>query len=128
MTAVVGRATGATWRWLRSAAPEWRTLTADAVAGLPGAVGIVLAGMAASVLAGVNALRAWPSPAVTSSPPVDPDAGQHPGVLQRCPGPSDAPEHDDHEHAETQGKAVATVPFHEVSLRWGRALVFIPCG
>jgi len=40
--------------WLRSVAPERRHLKADAAAGLPGAIGSVPDGMAASVLAGVN--------------------------------------------------------------------------
>jgi SulP family sulfate permease len=41
-------------RWVRSVAPERRYLKADAAAGLPGAIGSVPDGMAASVLAGVN--------------------------------------------------------------------------
>jgi len=41
-------------RWLRSVRPRRRDLKADAVAGLPGAIGSVPDGMAASVLAGVN--------------------------------------------------------------------------
>jgi SulP family sulfate permease len=41
-------------QWLRSVAPERRYLKADAAAGLPGAIGSVPDGMAASVLAGVN--------------------------------------------------------------------------
>jgi sulfate permease, SulP family len=41
-------------RWLRSVAPDRRYLKADAAAGLPGAIGSVPDGMAASVLAGVN--------------------------------------------------------------------------
>jgi SulP family sulfate permease len=40
--------------WLRSVAPRRDTLRADALAGLPGAIGSVPDGMAASVLAGVN--------------------------------------------------------------------------
>jgi hypothetical protein len=73
-------------------------------------------------------LTVYASPAVTSSPPVDPDAGQHPGVLQRCPSPSDPPEHDDRQHAESNGKSIAGVPFHERSLRRDVRLVFIPGG
>jgi SulP family sulfate permease len=45
---------GSALRWLRSVAPERRHLKADATAGLPGAIGSVPDGMAASVLAGVN--------------------------------------------------------------------------
>jgi SulP family sulfate permease len=41
-------------RWLASVAPERRHFKADASAGLPGAIGSVPDGMAASVLAGVN--------------------------------------------------------------------------
>src|SRR4051794_30775511 len=41
-------------RWLRSVAPERRYVKTDVVAGLPGAIGSVPDGMAASVLAGVN--------------------------------------------------------------------------
>ena len=41
-------------RWLRSVVPERRYLKPDAAAGLPGAIGGVPDGMAASVLAGVN--------------------------------------------------------------------------
>jgi sulfate permease, SulP family len=41
-------------RWLRSVAPERRYIKADVAAGLPGAIGSVPDGMAASVLAGVN--------------------------------------------------------------------------
>ena len=41
-------------RWLRSVAPERRFLKQDVVAGVPGAIGSVPDGMAASVLAGVN--------------------------------------------------------------------------
>jgi sulfate permease, SulP family len=40
--------------WLRSVRPRRDTLRADALAGLPGAIGSVPDGMAASVLAGVN--------------------------------------------------------------------------
>ena len=43
--------------WLRSLAPKRDTLKADAVAGLPGAIGSVPDGMAASVLAGVNPIH-----------------------------------------------------------------------
>jgi SulP family sulfate permease len=43
--------------WLRSVAPEGRTLRTDAVAGLPGAIGSVPDGMAASVLTGVNPIH-----------------------------------------------------------------------
>ena len=43
--------------WLRSVAPERRTLKADAMAGLPGAIGCVPDGMAGSVLAGVNPIH-----------------------------------------------------------------------
>jgi len=50
MSAILGPAL----RWLRSVAPERRYLKADATAGLPGAIGSVPDGMAASVLAGVN--------------------------------------------------------------------------
>ena len=45
---------GAGRGWLRSVAPERRYLKEDAAAGLPGAIGSVPDGMAASVLAGVN--------------------------------------------------------------------------
>jgi SulP family sulfate permease len=45
---------GPVGRWVRSVAPERRYLKADAAAGLPGAIGSVPDGMAASVLAGVN--------------------------------------------------------------------------
>jgi sulfate permease, SulP family len=41
-------------RWLRSVRPDRRDLKTDAVAGVPGAIGSVPDGMAASVLAGVN--------------------------------------------------------------------------
>jgi SulP family sulfate permease len=41
-------------RWLKSVAPNPGTLKDDAVAGLPGAIGSVPDGMAASVLAGVS--------------------------------------------------------------------------
>jgi sulfate permease, SulP family len=56
--------------WLRSVRPRRDTLKADAMGGLPGAIGSVPDGMAASVLAGVN-----PS---TASPPhfVGPVAGR----------------------------------------------------
>ena len=43
--------------WLRSVAPKRSTLKTDAVAGLPGAIGSVPDGMAASVLAGVNPIH-----------------------------------------------------------------------
>ena len=43
--------------WLRSVAPNRRTLKTDAVAGLPGAIGSVPDGMAASVLTGVNPIH-----------------------------------------------------------------------
>jgi sulfate permease, SulP family len=45
---------GGTRRWLRGLAPERGTVRKDLVAGLPGAIGSVPDGMAASVLAGVN--------------------------------------------------------------------------
>jgi SulP family sulfate permease len=45
---------GKTRRWLRQLAPERGTVRKDLVAGLPGAIGSVPDGMAASVLAGVN--------------------------------------------------------------------------
>lgn len=44
----------AAWRWLRSVSPDRRYLKEDVTAGLPGAIGSVPDGMAASVLAGVN--------------------------------------------------------------------------
>ena len=43
--------------WLRSVAPQRRTLKTDAMAGLPVAIGSVPDGMAASVLAGVNPIH-----------------------------------------------------------------------
>jgi SulP family sulfate permease len=43
--------------WLKSVAPNRRTLKTDAVAGLPGAIGSVPDGMAASVLAGVSPIH-----------------------------------------------------------------------
>ena len=43
--------------WLRSVAPERRTLKSDAMAGLPTAIGCVPDGMAASVLVGVNPIH-----------------------------------------------------------------------
>ena len=43
--------------WLRSVAPDRRTVKTDAVAGLPGAIGGVPDGMAASVLTGVNPIH-----------------------------------------------------------------------
>jgi sulfate permease, SulP family len=43
--------------WLKSVAPQRSTLKTDAVAGLPGAIGSVPDGMAASVLAGVNPIH-----------------------------------------------------------------------
>lgn len=43
--------------WLRSVAPDRATFRADAVAGLPGAIGSVPDGMAASVLVGVNPIH-----------------------------------------------------------------------
>ena len=49
-----GDTRGPVRRWLRSIAPDRRTLKDDALAGLPGAIGSVPDGMAASVLAGVN--------------------------------------------------------------------------
>ena len=48
------RVIGAARRWLRGVAPERGTLVKDLIAGLPGAIGSVPDGMAASVLAGVN--------------------------------------------------------------------------
>jgi SulP family sulfate permease len=51
----VGTATGAAR--LRSVAPERSALPSDALAGLPGAIGSVPDGMAASVLAGVNPIH-----------------------------------------------------------------------
>jgi SulP family sulfate permease len=50
VTGLLGLAGG----WVRSVVPERRYLKADATAGLPGAIGSVPDGMAASVLAGVN--------------------------------------------------------------------------
>jgi sulfate permease, SulP family len=50
---IFGRVTG----WLRSVAPDRATLKTDLVAGLPGAIGSVPDGMAASVLAGVNPIH-----------------------------------------------------------------------
>ena len=44
-------------RWLRSRAPDRGSARADAIAGIPGAVGSVPDGMAASVLAGVNPIH-----------------------------------------------------------------------
>ena len=44
-------------RWLRSRAPDRGSAKADAIAGIPGAVGSVPDGMAASVLAGVNPIH-----------------------------------------------------------------------
>ncbi len=44
-------------RWFRSVKPERRTLIPEAVAGLPGAIGSVPDGMAASLLAGVNPIH-----------------------------------------------------------------------
>ena len=43
--------------WLRSVAPERRTLKSDAMAGLPTAIGCVPDGMAGSVLVGVNPIH-----------------------------------------------------------------------
>jgi SulP family sulfate permease len=43
--------------WLRSVRPPRDTLRADALAGLPGAIGSVPDGMAASVLTGVNPIH-----------------------------------------------------------------------
>ena len=43
--------------WLRSVAPQRATLKTDALAGLPGAIGSVPDGMAASVLTGVNPIH-----------------------------------------------------------------------
>ena len=43
--------------WLRSVAPDRENLKSDVVAGLPGAIGSVPDGMAASVLAGVNPIH-----------------------------------------------------------------------
>ena len=47
-------AAGSLRGWQRSIAPDRRTLKDDALAGLPGAIGSVPDGMAASVPAGVN--------------------------------------------------------------------------
>ena len=44
-------------RWLRSRAPDRGSAKADAIAGIPGAVGSVPDGMAASVLTGVNPIH-----------------------------------------------------------------------
>ncbi len=44
-------------RWLRSRVPDRGSAKADAIAGIPGAVGSVPDGMAASVLAGVNPIH-----------------------------------------------------------------------
>ena len=44
-------------RWLQSVAPQRSALKTDALAGLPGAIGSVPDGMAASVLAGVNPIH-----------------------------------------------------------------------
>ena len=44
-------------RWLRSRAPDRGSAKEDAIAGIPGAVGSVPDGMAASVLAGVNPIH-----------------------------------------------------------------------
>ncbi len=52
-----GNTTRAVRGWLSSLAPERKTLKPDAVAGLPGAIGSVPDGMAASVLAGVNPIH-----------------------------------------------------------------------
>jgi MFS superfamily sulfate permease-like transporter len=43
--------------WLKSVAPTKSNMRTDAVAGLPGAIGSVPDGMAASVLAGVNPIH-----------------------------------------------------------------------
>ena len=53
----VARVVGAPLRWLRSRAPERGSAKADAIAGIPGAIGSVPDGMAASVLAGVNPIH-----------------------------------------------------------------------
>ena len=50
---IIGRVTG----WLRSVAPDRAAVKTDLVAGLPGAIGSVPDGMAASVLAGVNPIH-----------------------------------------------------------------------
>src|SRR5690242_3174306 len=47
-------AAGGARRWLRTARPDGRTLRADLLAGLTGAVGGVPDGMSAAVLVGVN--------------------------------------------------------------------------
>ena len=52
-----GNTTHAVRGWLTSVAPERKPLKPDAVAGLPGAIGSVPDGMAASVLAGVNPIH-----------------------------------------------------------------------
>lgn len=53
----MGTAPGAALRCLRSVAPQRSTISSDALAGLPGAIGSVPDGMAASVLAGVNPIH-----------------------------------------------------------------------
>ncbi len=48
---------GTVRRWLRSVRPDGKSLRADMVAGLPGAIASVPDGMAAAVLAGVNPVQ-----------------------------------------------------------------------
>jgi SulP family sulfate permease len=52
-----GSAWGAALRWARTVRPERGTLVPEAIAGLPGAIGSVPDGMAASLLAGVNPIH-----------------------------------------------------------------------
>src|SRR5580700_3181073 len=54
---VIRRPLAAAGRWLGSVRPERRSLRADLVAGLPGAISSVPDGMAAAVLVGVNPVQ-----------------------------------------------------------------------
>ena len=54
---VIRRPVTAVGRWLGSVRPERRSLRADLVAGLPGAISSVPDGMAAAVLVGVNPVQ-----------------------------------------------------------------------
>ena len=54
---MIRRPLTAAGRWLGSVRPERRSLRADLVAGLPGAIGSVRYGMAAAVLVGVDPVR-----------------------------------------------------------------------
>ena len=60
--------------WLRSVAPQRATLKTDALAGLPGAIGSVPDGMAASVLTGVNPIHGLYASFAGRSPAASPPA------------------------------------------------------